>query len=198
VNLEQFRDFARRLVDRSGLNDWPGATSEYWRDFYRELKEIAATPDEADLASRRACNQPEMFVSKFRPFILAEIPRIRSRKPAPATAPAILARGPALPPPDAPEWEIRSPADLKRFCASLAASKSARGRFVPHPARRRDWDDARVVPADSELADVDDPVVIRELSRRERPRPEPAVPVQAFRAPEAGVSFWDAFDTQHH
>jgi hypothetical protein len=91
MNADQFTDFSLMLVERSGRTDWPDGSSEYWIDFHQSLRSLQASFAEADEASRRACNQRGhngvgMFVSDFRPFILAEIPKVRAERQAASRA----------------------------------------------------------------------------------------------------------------
>lgn len=69
--------------------------------------------------------------------------------------------------------EVLDVAGLEALVASLAASKDAPGRFVPSPPRGRATDDARAVPARSDLASaIPDPVIGRERAPALASRPD--------------------------
>lgn len=69
-----FRAFAKKLVLRSGRNDWPDPTSEagrvFWADFYGAIRRTGATPEEADEAASVACDTPDLWPNQFRPAIV--------------------------------------------------------------------------------------------------------------------------------
>lgn len=79
-----FEEFAMTLKARSGRSDWPDMATEgglkFWDDFETSLRRMGATWEQADEASSAACDMPEMWPDKFRPFVVGYIQKLQARQ----------------------------------------------------------------------------------------------------------------------
>lgn len=79
-----FPDFASALVERSGRSDFPDPGSEYWADWQREFAREGVHWPEADAASSRVCNLPNLFINDYRPMVMAEIKKVQRESASPS------------------------------------------------------------------------------------------------------------------